>query len=76
MVDNPAKTGYIGNSNAIADEQPVWRFGQMSVHGSIEAIGFIGVAIDAVLNLFGCVSCGYLISVQHIKGSRSITAYF
>lgn len=63
MIDNPAKTGYIGNSNAIADEQSVWRLGQVGVHGTIEAISLIGVAVDAVLDLFGCVSCEYLLSL-------------
>lgn len=63
VIDNPAKTGHIGNSNAVADEQAVWRFGQVGVHGAIEAMNLIVVAVDAVLNLFGCVSCGYLISV-------------
>lgn len=76
MIDNPAKTGYIGNSNAVADKQAVWRFGQVGVHGAIETIGLIGVAVDAVLNLFGCESCGIYLTYGPLRGyiSQELTS--
>lgn len=61
---NPAPASYISDRDAVPDEEPVRRFGQVGFHGTIEATGLVCIAIDTVLNLLRCVSYKYLVSIR------------
>lgn len=72
MIDNPAETSNIGDSNAVANEQPMWRLGQVGVHGSIETMSLIVVTVDAVLNLFGCESYSIQLAYDPLRDCISL----
>jgi len=60
---NPAPAGYIGNGEAVTDEEPMRRLSQVGIHGAIEATGLIVVAVNGVLNLLRCVSWKHPVSI-------------
>jgi hypothetical protein len=64
---NPAPAGYVSNSEAVANEEPMRGLGQVRIHGAIEATGLVVVAVNRVLNLHRCVS--WKASSQHLTSS-------
>lgn len=56
MSSYPAPAGNVGNGQLVADEEARRGLCQLGLHGAVQAAGFIDVAVDAVLDLFGGVS--------------------
>jgi hypothetical protein len=56
---DPAPGGNVGNRHAVADEVARGGLGQLRVQDGVQAARLVGVAVDAVLDLFRGVSYKY-----------------
>src|SRR6218665_2937588 len=59
----PWKAGDVGDGVLVAGE--VGRFGQLPVEHAIQALGFVGVAVDGVIHFFRCVDAEMMRLTEH-----------